>query len=217
MSPPGVRGDDIDGRLQEWRGHTILWAERTSAALMVHRRWSTRIRGTSASRRTCGVAIETDDEGVLVIISLHGPTSLEGEWFGFLSELDTQIAQLAGLGRGDWKLDLDGDSDRLTALEEVLRTWRAIHGSPTFVRPGSTWERLDGFYACGPWAAQFETDEGSHLRFRSDHVPVVALKAGRQPAVRHYADRPRRQRPGWRPAQEGAARASARRFGRILV
>lgn len=79
------------------------------------------------------MATETDDEGVLVIISLHRLTSWKGvaEWFGFLSELDTQIAQLAGLGRGGrvqmltgggWNVDLDGDSDRLMALEEVLRT-----------------------------------------------------------------------------------------------
>lgn len=74
MSPPGVTGDDAGGRVQEWRGHIILCAESTAAALVIHRRWTSRIRGTCTSKRISGAALESDDESIFVIILLHRPT-----------------------------------------------------------------------------------------------------------------------------------------------
>lgn len=102
MAPPGVWGDDAEGRLGEWRGHTLLWAEHTATALVVHRRWASRIRGSSIARRMCGAAIGSDDEGTLIVISVHAPMSWEhdSEWFDFLVELHTQIAVLSALGNG---------------------------------------------------------------------------------------------------------------------
>lgn len=84
---------------------------------------SSRIRGTTSSRRNSGAAHTTDDEGTLIVLSVHGPTSWDDDsgWFGFLPELGGQIVQLGALGRGDWNVDVDGDSDRLTSLGETLR------------------------------------------------------------------------------------------------
>lgn len=58
-------------------------------------------------------------------------------------------------------------------------------------------------------AAQFEPLDGERLRFRADHTPALVSRAGRRPGLRHFVGRPRRQRPGWRPAREGAARLRA--------
>lgn len=100
MSPPVVKGDNASGRVQEWRGHAILWAEQTSAALVLHRRWRSRIRGTFAARRACGAALDADDEGTLVVVAAHSLTTWEddAEWFAFSAELDEQIGELAALG-----------------------------------------------------------------------------------------------------------------------
>lgn len=100
------------------------------------------------------------DEGTLIVLSMHGPMSWEDEreWYGFLSEVAEQIGQLGALGGtgrvqflagGDWNVDLDGDSDRLTSLEETLRGWRPIRAPPTFVRPSGEQVRLGSFYASG--------------------------------------------------------------------
>lgn len=181
MSPPGVKGGDESGRLLEWRGHTILWARHTAIALVIHRRWFCRNRGTFAKAGACGAAIETHDEGLLIIVSAHGPTTWEGdsEWFDFLFDLKVQIEDLSALGGngrtqmlagGDWNTDLDSDSDRFASLEETLRAWAPICGPPTFVRPAGGQVPLGGFYAQGAWAPQFAAGDGARLRFRSDHT-----------------------------------------------
>lgn len=84
------------------------------------------------------------------------------------------------LAGGDWNIDLDGDSDRLSALEETLRGSQPIRGPPTFFRPSGDLVRLDGLYPCGGWAAQFEGADGNRLRCCSDHVPALAARAGRR-------------------------------------
>lgn len=154
MSPPGVKGVDDSGRMLERRGHTILWARQTATALVAHRRWSTRVRGTFAAAGACRADIDTGDEGLLIIASVHSPTTWGGdsEWFDFLSELEVQVADfpaLGGNGRthartqmlggGDWNIDLDSDSDRLASWDKTVRGWTPIRGPPTFVRPASTY------------------------------------------------------------------------------
>lgn len=67
VPPRGVTGDDEPGRLHEWRGHMILWAADSATALILHHGRANRVRGTFTSARACGVAVATDEEGIILV------------------------------------------------------------------------------------------------------------------------------------------------------
>lgn len=136
------------------------------------------MRGTSAAARICGAAVETDEEGLLAIVSAHGPTTWEDDaaWFTFVSDLSEQVSILSALGGqgrvqflagGDRNVDLDGDSDRLASLEETQREWQPIRGPPTFAR------------------SMVDTEHG--LRWRASPVPLGPHAGDRQAKARGKA------------------------------